>query len=1050
MSTCLDPETLAAFTEGKLKRRELAAVLEHLDTCSNCMAVVEIIGTNDEHETRRRSWTPWLAIAAVLAIAVISVPLLLQRSPIARLASLSPASARLVEPRLTGGFAWAPYRGPNRASNPAGDPARWKLTGAAGEIVEEANRRRSAGGEHAAGIALLMMDQVDGAITRLQSVAEQSPRDANRWSDLAAAEYTAALTLERPSLYPRALAACDRALTIDAAFPEALFNRALILERLGLAHEAQSSWTRYLQHDSSSRWADEARAHLAALPRTAGESRFRYDQPQLERAALAGDQATVLAMVDRDRQRARAWAEAEYLGQWGEGSANALIIARAIGDALVALSGESMLHAAVRCIDAASPAQRAVLAEAHVAYRKGRIAYSRQELQPAERELSHAVTLFDAAHDPMALMARYYAGNVRFDGNDIGGARAALQALLVEADAHPKYAALGANIRWQLVTCAIAALDFSAALPLAREAVTTFHRLGERSNEAVVEAMAGVACMYGGETELAWAARIRSFAIFDAEQRGERLTTALSEAVRMELGEGRFDSARALLAIEESVTGATHNETLISFVFVQEAVVAAHDGDGLGAARAIAMGRASAARIPDRALQARALADLQFAQGTAMLREEPARAEVLLSRAIDHYRATGRMLFLPESLLVRARARVRLGRRDEGASDLENGIALLESRPFELGGYVIGTGALDAGRAMFDDAIRLCVDRGDAAGMFDYIGRQRARLVRTNAVRPRLDELRARLGTTALLEVTALPDEVIVLAVNSREARITRRNVARDAIASLPMGELYDLLIRPAEPALTGARALVVIADGPLQSVPFGALYDTARNERLVERMPVATAEIASSLHVAAANPVPRTLAAVALRAEGAAALPESQAEIADLRQYYRQSLQLPGDRLTLDSLIAAAASADVIHVAGHTAEQAASGDRVLDLGGARVSWQSLAAKPLRRPVIVVLSACETLRPRIRSVSLGAGFLAAGASAVIGTLTPIADADARMIFAAVHRHLAAGDSPAVAVQRAQIEAIAGESRGHPSVAWQSVTVLTNQLSDGRN
>jgi len=256
-SACLDAELLAAFADGKLKRSEMPAVLEHLRDCPKCMSALEaaneVVGTR---EVRPFRWWWAAAVAAVIA-AVLIVPLLRREvSPITRLVRYAPTDARLVEPRLSGGFAWAPYRGPERASTPTGDPQHWKLTGAAGEIVEEANRSRSAGGEHAAGVALLMMERSADAIARLQAAADQSPRDASRWNDLAAAQYSAARTLERPSLYPRALAACDRALTIDATFPEALFNRALILERLGLGQEARAAWTRYLERDPSSRWAD--------------------------------------------------------------------------------------------------------------------------------------------------------------------------------------------------------------------------------------------------------------------------------------------------------------------------------------------------------------------------------------------------------------------------------------------------------------------------------------------------------------------------------------------------------------------------------------------------------------------------------------------------------------------------------------------------------------------------------------------------------------------------------------------------------------------------
>ena len=60
------------------------------------------------------------------------------RDSIARLAALTPRDRRLVEPRLTGTFAWAPYRGSMRGS--ATEPTHLKLAGAAGDLAERGSR----------------------------------------------------------------------------------------------------------------------------------------------------------------------------------------------------------------------------------------------------------------------------------------------------------------------------------------------------------------------------------------------------------------------------------------------------------------------------------------------------------------------------------------------------------------------------------------------------------------------------------------------------------------------------------------------------------------------------------------------------------------------------------------------------------------------------------------------------------------------------------------------------------------------------------------------
>ena len=177
-------------------------------------------------------------------------------------------------------------------------------------------------------------------------------------------------------------------------------------------------------------------------------------------------------------------------------------------------------------------------------------------------------------------------------------------------------------------------------------------------------------------------------------------------------------------------------------------------------------------------------------------------------------------------------------------------------------------------------------------------------------------------------------------------------------------------------------------------------------------------------------------------------ALPETQLEAGDVVSAYRRGVAIDAADASVANLIREAPLADVIHIAGHTQRQAGIGDDALLFAGhageaERVTWRGVAAMTLGHP-IVVLAACETLRapptPHAHALSIGAGFLAAGASAVIGTLVPIADNEAREIFRIVHRGLAAGGSAAVAVQRAQIEALAKQSK-----AWRAITVLVSRI-----
>ncbi len=450
---CLDEETLAAFADGRLKRSEMPAVLEHLRTCQRCMSALEtaneIVGTKEARPFRW--WWAGTAAAAIAAM-LIAIPLLRRDdSLIARLVKLAPDGARTVETRLTA-FPWAPYRGPMRAGDPAEDARRLQLAGAAGDAVAQANADPAAEAQWTAGVALLLVDQPENAIKRLRAAAEREPRNAAIWSDLAAALDGTAARLERPSLYADALAAADRALALDPSHAGALFNRALILEHLGLAGEARKAWERYLAVDPSSPWANEARERLRRLPASNGDARFRAEQADLRRA---------VTLVAEFPQQSRAYAEGIYLGRWGESGDTAnLDAARAIGDALVKKSGESLLRDSVRAIDAVAGPRREQLAAAHALYLRARTALSGQQAVAAERDLRKAAALFDAAGSPMARVAEYFAACARFEAhveaNTVAGARQELEQLLAANAAHPGYASLRAQIGWQLATAAMA------------------------------------------------------------------------------------------------------------------------------------------------------------------------------------------------------------------------------------------------------------------------------------------------------------------------------------------------------------------------------------------------------------------------------------------------------------------------------------------------------------------------------------------------------------------------------------------------------------------
>ncbi|HXH41881.1 MAG TPA: zf-HC2 domain-containing protein, partial [Thermoanaerobaculia bacterium] len=305
-----EAQIMAAFVDGTLSPDELAAVAGHLKGCGECRTVVSVTARFEREEVRHapaRASRWWLLAAAAVLVAVAIVPLLRwngtrNNSPIARLIEAAPRQHRFVEARLSG-FPWAQLQAPPRGEA-IPDPADLKMTGAAGEVLEKTADPRQPESRHARGVAYLWINRRNDSITALEQAANGS-NDPRTWNDLSAARYAVATQDEHPSQLPLALADADHALRLDPKLPEALFNRALILEHLGVRDQARKAWAAYLAVDGGSAWGVEARAHLRALETVSR----RFDPKMLD--SVPADQ-----LVREFPQEARTWGEGPMLASW--------------------------------------------------------------------------------------------------------------------------------------------------------------------------------------------------------------------------------------------------------------------------------------------------------------------------------------------------------------------------------------------------------------------------------------------------------------------------------------------------------------------------------------------------------------------------------------------------------------------------------------------------------------------------------------------------------------------------------------------------------------
>ncbi|HYR26888.1 MAG TPA: hypothetical protein VEU30_00395, partial [Thermoanaerobaculia bacterium] len=707
-------------------------VAEHLRTCPDCRVIVGDGARYERSEPARRKTVPWRWLAAAAALgglAFLAMWFVRSRAsdePLSVLIAATPRDARDLEPRLAGGFPWAPLRPVQRDSETQLDPDQMKFVGVAGDVLERTEGDPAIDSRHAAAIARLLVGRPSEAAAALTALAASAPTNPELWNELAAARYAAALKSQDASLFASALAAADTALRLDPKSTEGLFNRALIIERLGLRDQARAAWNAYLAVDRNSEWAREAENHLQTL---SGKPPFRSE---LERRypALVRGEADARALVKRYPQESRVWGESEILNRWGqsyiagdtERASEHLSLARFIGDELARRSGEEMLQAAVRSIDQADPARELTLARAHVRFRGAQRAYKEGGPKLAEPEFRAAAAEFDEGRSPMALTSRYFAANATFDQARIDQARTELEAIL--AQSNPRFAAHAAQVKWQLGIVYASLGRWGQSMRTMRESIATFERLGETNYEMTVREILAEVYDRIGEPREAWDQRLVALQELGRSE-DLRLQVATHAVARGAALRGDWPVALSFLDLQTAMPRVAGDQLMLVETLLSRARAAGHLGLSKIAMSDLDKAAAEMRGMDDDGLRERAEAERLMVRG--FLAGSPASVVTHISQAIDFHRTKGRRMFLPELLLERGRAYAALKKQQEAAADFEAGINELESQRMSIESADERWGMFAVADELFDEAAALALMRGDIARAFAYSERARAR-----------------------------------------------------------------------------------------------------------------------------------------------------------------------------------------------------------------------------------------------------------------------------------------------------------------------------------
>ncbi len=1008
-----------------------------------------------------KRFLPWLGVSLALLVG-IAVWFIqpLRPSSLARLAAATPGDARLIEARISGGFQWAPFPGSKRRET---GTRTLSMLAAAHQILQSTEERSP----HAAAVAQLFADHSDVAIAELTAIAQES-REAAVWNDLGAAHYDAAARSGSAEHLMDALAAVDQALLFDPGFSEALFNRALVLERFHLRDAAASAWRDFLAHAPSDGWRDEAQRHLDVLtaPRQTFATEIKSHYPRLQ----AGDRAAARNLLRLDAGDARYFGETEGLARWGEawlkrdaGAGQHLEAVKTLAAELVAFNGEALLLDSVATIERATERERRALARGHVTYRDGRLAYVERDFAEAEQLLQAAVRDLTPGSSPLASMARLDAAAAMFWQGRHSEAESEFRALQPAAPA--KYAALRATIDWRFAVCSLARADTGKSLSHLSRAIEAFSRLGEASHAAYLHNITSQA--YDGVRDHQRAAHHRALALrVLGPTSNDRLVHAINGISHAAVQLKQWRRARSFVTVQLTLNAATVNDAELQIsALLRRALLHTHLGDRAAAASDLRTAQAVTASVSDPAHRTKLQIDCDTT--TALISDDPRTAIALLTAALEFQAAKGWHGLMPQMYLRRGRMYLALHDRERAASDFESGIALMEKyrETIELGEQ--RWGMLDAAEELFDEAIREAL-RGGAAPAFAYAERRRARSLSDTIKNARVFDHTLLPPETLVVEYAALPEKLLIFTVSRTGIEVRETAVSQTQLTALAEqfaaahGEadpreraklatrLGERLLAPIRTSIAAHREVAFVTDASTSGIAFAALPGIAPERMLVEDVTISVSPSAR-FYLAARRRGARKGTSVLIvdspENERLRRLTRTSREAQAVQAVYPYARRLTGHDATRAAFIEESRTATIIHFAGHGVSGVESATLILTAtpdDSGLFDAQSISRLDLRKTEVVVLAACDTARGPVRSAegvtSVTHAFLQAGVPAVIATLRPLDDRDAADFFPRMHRHLARGVSAPEALRLAQLEWIANAPRDRTAV-WAAVQAI---------
>jgi CHAT domain-containing protein len=1058
-------ETLAAFIDNRLDTPTRRRVIEHMTACDECYAVFlaatemkQSAGPADApgpHNRRGKTLVMVGALAtAAVVVVLLAVPHWLPRPGVGMLvAAARDLPYRTIEPRLSGGFAHRPLKQFVRAQrkDPHRDEEQWQLLAAVAQVEKVNEKNATPETEHAVGLAHLLMNNWEEAVTRLEHAAAQRPKNAEMQNDLAAAYLARAKYMDRASDYAAAYETAQRAWSL-AHTPEIAWTRALALENLHLEIDARAAWRDYLALDPRGPWRAEAEKHVKDLSAPSDARVWEREAPQLEAAVKRGDRATIAAFVTEFPQQSAAFAVEELIPRWASnGDPRVFDAAEAIGAEIARLTGDGYVSAVAR---AARSAGRQELAVVIGELEEGATALRDVHLVVAEPAFLAARDVAMRSGSPLAHAATLQIAVCWFRRNDYPATERWLdraQREMAAADWRSyRPIALTARLEWLRGMCQFETGHPHDALLSYKRGLGAAQAAHNHDAEAALEALLAQCYERLGDVERAWQHRVAGLRVASRVGSPARLQYVLMESTIAAVTQRRANLGDILTQRMLFVAKAMQGGFLDDVHIWRARLIRNGGADALAE---LARARIEVAAMVDPDARRRHMTNVDLAAGELLAEQSPNDAIQYLTNSLQYVDSHGNHLLRAEVFAARSRAYVASGRSALASADRERGIAEVEAQRERIPDEQTRAAFVAVARKLYSDEIDFAISSGDMARGFDLEEHSRAT---TNgiAARVRLASVqRALPEDAALVEYAALPHRTVAWIV--RRSGITAV-LLPDAAARVPetaermvaarndpqrfdraSSELHAALIKPLWSTVRSARAIVFVPDPAWPRFPFAALRDAATGRYLLEDvetpMAPSASVVASGRATDAAASRQRVLVCADPDAPDGPRLVAARREADAISRAFPNAEVITGTAATRAGFVSAAPSATLIHFAGHAVNEPLnadysallfSGDGDSD-SGTLYAWE-IRKLDLRRTRLVVLAACATGTPtagRSGMASISDAFLAAGARSTVATLWDIGDASGHELMTRMYERLHDGDSPSHALRVAQLAAL---------------------------